>query len=346
MNWSSVKNLLIAILIGANLFMLYNIARQDRTRNYIDEDEITNAVELLAERGLVVPVSSIPLRKFKAPIYESFYDASYHESVANALTGADVPLYMQPDNGLSGTTPDGIYVKFDPEFGFIYAKNDKFDLSTYTDVTADNFKIMAQSGSELPSSRSKDMIASATAFLSSRTADDSMFTVDVVNGYYDSTSGLSYLLAYQLIDEFEIYSHYAVCVFDEDELIGVHGRWYFASLDDKYDTELQNQVNILFTDLETLKGDLPDQSEVAIPSDTDFDATFPIESFSNNLPITSNSLNTGFDIPQVVSMSNCYVIYWNSDKTALYFIPAWQITHIGGNTIVYNAANGTVYSRN
>ena len=70
MNWSSVKNLLIAILLAANLFLIFNIIRQDRTGNYISDEEIAGAVEVLAERGLVVPKSSIPKKKFKAAVWE------------------------------------------------------------------------------------------------------------------------------------------------------------------------------------------------------------------------------------------------------------------------------------
>ena len=65
MNWSSVKNLLIAILVAANLFLVYNIARQDRTRGYIDENEVSGAVELLAERGLEVHSDSKKKEKFR-----------------------------------------------------------------------------------------------------------------------------------------------------------------------------------------------------------------------------------------------------------------------------------------
>jgi len=101
-NWSSVKNLLIAILIAANVFMLYNIARQDRTRNYIDEGEVADAVELLAERGMIVPAEVIPLRMFRARIWESFYSDSYHTGVAEKLTGNAVPLFLQSDSSLYG----------------------------------------------------------------------------------------------------------------------------------------------------------------------------------------------------------------------------------------------------
>ncbi|MBE6612554.1 MAG: hypothetical protein E7632_08675 [Ruminococcaceae bacterium] len=340
MNWSSVKNLLIAILIAANLFMLFNIARQDRTRNYMDEGEVAAAVELLAERGLIVPISCVPLRKFKAPIYESFYSDAYHNSLAEAMTMMDVPLYLQPDNSLSGISDDGVYVSYDQEFGFVYNKNDKIDTSAYTDVTEENFKIMAQAGSELTASQKKKLIREADAFLSLRAEDDDALAVSVTESYHDPVSGYSYLLAYQTFDEYPVFSHWAVLVFDEEELAAAHGRWYFASVDNSYVAELQNQVNILFTDLETLSGELNDPFSAALASDDE--PAMP----SQNLTANSSLLNTAGSLPQVISMSNGYVIYWNSDKTALYFIPAWQIAHIGGNTIVYNAANGTVYSRN
>ena len=37
MNWSTVKNLLIAMLVAANIFLIYNISVQNRNKSYLDE---------------------------------------------------------------------------------------------------------------------------------------------------------------------------------------------------------------------------------------------------------------------------------------------------------------------
>ncbi len=315
--------------------MLYNIAGQNRARNFLDEEEIAGAVELLAERGLIVPITSIPTRRFRVPIYESFYNDDYHERAASLLTDTeDVPLYMQPDGGLSGMLGSGTYVRFDEEFGFVYTQTDKIKASAYTDITADTFEKFAVFGTALSSGKLKQHTEAAAAFLCPASDEETALTLHVEDSYHDPKSGLDYLLVRQMIGEYLVHSHYAVLVFREEELFGAHGRWYFSSLDESYTTELQNQLNILFTDFETLQSERIDA--FSLPSN----ATLP-----DSPPLPINTPVTGNAIPQVESMETRYIIYWNADKTALYFIPAWHITHIGADTIVYNAANGTIYTR-
>ena len=332
MNWSSVKNLLIAILVAANLFLLYNIARQDRTRGYIDENEVSGAVELLAERGLTVKEESIPLEKFKVPVYESPYSDEYYTEVAEALTGSKREmLYTLPEGGISITTQDGSSIEFDTEFGFRYVKNDISGIDAYTEITADNFTSIARNNSEIAAARMKLLSEKSENFLNSRVPDDYVLTAKTTDSCYDDQNDITYLLSHQVLDGYDVYSHYAVCVFLGDELVFSHGRWYFAPFESEYNTDLCDQVNILFTDLVALRAatvSLSDEAADSIPEDTR----------SGVAPSEDNAL------PSVVDMSACYVIYWNADKTALFFIPAWQIEHNNGLIIVYNAANSTVYS--
>ena len=341
MNWSSVKNLLIAILIAANVFMLYNIARQDRTRNYIDEGEVADAVELLAERGMIVPADRIPLRMFRARIWESFYSDSYHTDAAKKLTGSTVPLFLQSDSSLSGISEDGVSVTFDTEFGFTYLKNVNSPAASYTDVTAEMIKNQSAGDSEVSASRMKSLSRAAREFLTPARTDDSPLDADITGALYDSGTGLTHLLAEQTIDGHRIFSHTAVLTFDGDALVRVQGRWYFADLDESYTTALQDQVTILFTDLNVLTsaGAEADYELSPLPVPT------PTANTLRNVSAAS-AMEARADIPQVESMANGYIIYWNADKTALYFIPAWQIAHANADTIVYNAANGTIYSRN
>lgn len=313
MNWSTVKNLLIAILIAANLFLLYQILMQDRSRSYIDADEVADAISLLATRGLTVPPEGVPLAKFDSPVYESIYSDKYYYEVAEALSGSkSTPAQMLPDGSFSIAMENGDLVQLDSEFDFSIEKAGISDSSAYTDITAEAFVLLSDSGEEIPSSRMKALKRKATDFLTCRASDDSSLSAEIIDGFYDSASGHSLLLARQSISGCRIYSHYAVLVFDDEELLCASGRWYFAPIDASYTAELYDQVNILFTDLKTLRAD-DDEAET---------------------------------LPAVTAMSACYAVYWNADKTALYFIPAWQIEHSGGAVIVYNAANSTVYSRN
>ncbi len=331
MNWSSVKNLLIAILVAANLFLIYNVVRQERTRGYIDEDEIRGAAELLSGDGFSVGEDKIPREKFKTSVHESIYSDEYYTEAAEALSGSKREmLYTLPQGGISITTQDGSAFDFDTEFGFRYVRFDISDASAYTDITADNFDSFSNAKIPLTAKRMKKLSERAAEFLDKQLDSDNSLEAKVKLGCYDADKNVTYLLASQVLDGYEVYSHYAVCVFEGDELVYAHGRWYFADLNESYSTDLRDQVNILFANLETLR-----EENMILQDIGDHESTgVSISSPQKIEPIA------------VESMSACYIIYWNSEKTSLFFIPAWQIEHNSGRTFVYNAVNGTLYSSN
>ncbi|MBQ8249619.1 MAG: hypothetical protein IJY93_07045 [Clostridia bacterium] len=330
MNWSSVKNLMIAILVAANLFLVYNVVRQGRTLRYVDEEEIRGAIELLERDGLSVHFDDVPKEKFKAYVYESLYSDEYYTEAAEALTGSKRELlYALPEGGISIRTENGSTVEFDTDFGFRYVSVDNLDASTYTEITADNFEAFSKNKSELTASELKSHSKKAAEILDEAVGGDGELSTKVKLSCYDESTDMTYLLATQTLDGYEVYSHYALCVFEGDELVFAKGRWYFAPIDEKYSTELYDQVNILFSDLETLRSGV-----ATLLEDDGEDTKISIDAAPESEPIEVNS------------MSACYVIYWNSEKTSLFFIPAWQIEHNNGHDIVYNAANGTVYSSN
>ncbi len=332
MNWSSVKNLLIAILVAANLFLVFNIVRQDRTRGYISESEIRDAVELLNERGFSVSPDIIPTKKFKAPVYESHYGDEYYTEVATALSGSEREmLYTLPSGGISISTKSGAWIEFDNEFDFRYSEFDIPDSAAYTEITAQTFAATWGEGTAPSSAKLKSLSAAAIEFLSKQQTKDSQLKAEIVAAFTDA-DGRSFVLAEQYLGAHKIYSHYAVCVFEGSELIFAHGRWYFSDIDKDYSTELCDQINILFTDMATLK--------------TTLTTTASDDEIADDASPIASSESENITLPTVSAVSACYVVYWNSNKTALYFIPAWQIDHIDSLTIVYNATNATVYSSN
>lgn len=317
MNWTSVKNLLIAILVAANLFLIFNIVRQDRTREYIPEEEIIGAAEILSERGLSVDRGVIPDKKFDIPVYQSSYGEDYYTKTAEALCRSEREmLYSLPNGGISITLKNGARMEFDTEFGFIYYTANVSDTDAYTEITEDYFT-ENNSGTPVIAARMKALDEIATDLLCTCLSDASPFGALTVSAYTES-NGFTYLLARQTLDGYEIYSHYAICVFAGDDLIFAHGRWYFSDSEKNYPTDLYDQVSILFTDLQTLKSRNADGAEA----------------------------NKNVELPSVEAVSPRYAAYWNADKSAIYFIPAWQIDHTEGLIIVYNATNGEVYSTN
>ena len=316
MNWTSVKNMLILMLVAANMFLLYNISVQRRSRSYIDEDEVINAVSLLDDRGLSVDVSCVPLSRFDADIYESVYGEDYFNRTAELLSGSKRQNATIIPNGILIVTENGASFEFDSSLGFVYTKNSTISASAYTDINADNFDEYAGIYDKPGKSQTSELERIVTGFLSAGYGSESLFDIRIDGCIQDPNSGNYYIKASQLLDGLSVYGHGAVCAVSGGELVAAWGHWYFFDFDTSYNSDLYDQVNILFLDLETLEGRR--ESEAAGQSSEE-------------------------PLPGVVSVDACFATYWNAEKTALYFIPAWQIGHTDGTLIVYNAANNTEY---
>ncbi len=332
MNWSTVKNLLIAILVAANLFLIFNIVRRDRSRQYLDEKTVSDAISLLSDRGLSVDESCVPLRKFDASVYESSYNDEYYTGVAKRLSGAEREILLSlPSGGFSITCAGGAVVDFDGEFGFMYMGNDNFGQRAYTDITSDNIDSYAKNGTEPKGSEKRKLTKLASSFLTAQDTEGNAPEAEITNIFSDEETGLTYVFAVQKLNEYPVNSHYAVCVFDGEAVIGAYGRWFFSDFGEVHSVELWDQINILFADMEALKSD---GSSTAERADN-----------GGSVGADGEDAADGAELPSVKSMEACYVAYWNADKTSLYFIPAWLIGHSDGQTTLYNALNGTVYSK-
>jgi hypothetical protein len=317
MNWGSVKNLLIAMLVVANLFLLYNISVQNRRKGYLDESQVIDAVELLAERGLTIDLKRVPLQKFNADIYESLYGDDYYDKVSETLSDSKrESRNILPDGGMRIVCENGESFEFYVGFGFIYRKNNNISSTAYTGITAENFGESSEFYEQLGKNRLNKLANKAGEFLNSCRSDETNLSIRANGGFYIESEDCYYIFVSQLINGIPIYGHDVICIFNEDTLVGAYGRWYFSGINTSYKNELYDQVNILFTDFETLMQ-------------------------RQNSTITNETTND--TLPSVTAVSACYVIYWNAEKTALYFIPAWQVDHSDGTTIVYNAANNTEY---
>ncbi len=311
MNWSSVKNLLILMLFLANVFLVYSIGVQDRRRSYIDSDELADAAYLLAERGLNVYIDGIPLRRFESDIFESSYssDDSYYEYAAKCLSGSERELIHLLDGAVRIISENGAATDFTKDFGFSYTAVANSDDDAYTEITADNFAEMSEKFDEVGLAAHKKLAELCDKFLGG--SDESGLHAEIEASAYDPATGRSYILASQMLGETPVFRHKVLCVFEGETLAAASGRWYFGSVDTNYDCEPADQVNILFTDLTTLSAREKDDADAPLPA--------------------------------VEAMSPCYAIYMNTERTALYLIPAWQIDHSDGSVIVYNAAQSTQY---
>lgn len=314
MNWSTVKNLLIAMLAAANVFLIYNISVQNRTKGYLDEKEVADAVGILAARGLEVDAGAIPLKRMNAAVCESFYPTDYFSGAAEALSGHErESAMMLPDGGMMIITVAGDSFEFYDDLGFVYYENSNVRGAAYTDITADDLYLVTESCGALTKAKLSGYGKRVSEFLCRGQGEDYRFGVRVDGGASDDISGVTYIFVTQMLDGLPVCGNSAVCVFDGDELLLARGFWYFGTAGETYGEEIYDQVNILFTDLSSLTTRIAEEER------------------------------TDTRLPGVTSVTACYTPNWNADRTALYFIPSWQIEHTDGTQIVYNAVNNSEY---
>ena len=122
MNWASVKNMLILMLVAANVFLLYNISVQRRSLEYIDEDEVADAVSLLTTADCRL-ISAAFRCGGSTPKYMRAYTArTTSNRTAELLSGSKRQNATIIPNGMMIVTENDDLFEFDNSLGFSYTK--------------------------------------------------------------------------------------------------------------------------------------------------------------------------------------------------------------------------------
>jgi len=371
LNWKSVKNLLILLLLAANLFLLYQVLLQQRQLNYLSEQEADDAIALLAERGLTVDKTVIPLKRFRADVCVGTWKGNYHETAALHLSGCDREvLTILPSGRVRILLKNGAVFESDEQFHFSYSVNttslsesdgDSGNGDTffaYTDITSENFHEKAIQGEELSQSDKRQLSDAMQSLFDFHSDNDSNLTATILDVFLlrndSSAEPMIYVFAEQYLNGIPIYGNKIICIFQNGKLTSAYGRWYFDKIDSGYSVTLYDQINILFADLRVLKtyqnkeDDEPAKDSI-LPDVTASAGLFAMANSNfasrnpENLSDTAVDESENAETHVLQSLLSCYIIYWNADKTALQFIPAWQMTHTDGTKVILNAATGTEY---
>ena len=118
--WRVVKITLIAFLLLANVFMLWFLQSVFRSAEYLPEDTIRQARELLRSDGIVIGQRVVDPKKVNLPIYEGSLAEDYHASVAAKLSGSNVSLTFDAPNGVVISMENGDRFMFSDGFDIRY----------------------------------------------------------------------------------------------------------------------------------------------------------------------------------------------------------------------------------
>ena len=134
--WRIVKVTLIAVLLLANVFMVWFQNSVSRSAEYLPEETIRQARELLRSDGIVIGQRVVDAKKVSLPIFEGTLMQDYHATVASRLSQSDVALSFDAPNGVVISMVNGDRYTFSDGFDIRYTVSgftDYFSVDT-TDI--------------------------------------------------------------------------------------------------------------------------------------------------------------------------------------------------------------------
>ena len=309
--WRVVKITLVAVLVLANVFMIWYLQSVSHSAEYIPEETIRQARELLRSDGIVIGQRVVDAKRVNLPIYEGVLAEDYHTSVASRLSGGGVALSFDAPNGVVISMTNGDRYTFSDGFDIRYTANGFADvLAVETDDVA-SLTPLSPLEEETVRRAVKAFLGRAGNSATDRGQSASL-AYTVASYGRDDDSGILYCVCEQSVNRQALVDFRAVLAVCDGAVVGMNGSWCFASTDGIYSAQLLDQINILYS----VRNRILEERE---------DATESRE--------------------EIVSLEIGYAVYFRSDTESYYLIPAWIVRTASGTVYSINAVDGTLYTK-
>jgi len=316
MKWIRILLFMSLLLAAVNGYLLYSIHNMYRSVNYLDEEMITDTVELLSRSGIDVSPRIIPEKITQRQVWEGSLGESWEEyclQAAMLLSGSRgtdrFSLHMMV-NGLNVT---------DTESGdrFAFYDSDLFSFR-FLGGGREEFTPAAEGilSGELPdglaplNEHQRESAARTVAGLLDFSGEEG-FTFTAEQAWTDGQ--FTYVLGSQRYAGEEIHGCRALFLLESNKILWAGGRMLFARVEQGYRIALYDQLNILFYEK---------QSAAAR---TDGETGQPPRRTIEN-------------------METLYGVSWNSEHTTFYLIPSWRLVYADGEHSVRSALSGGLYT--
>ncbi len=309
--WRIVKVTLIAVLLLANVFMVWFQNSVSRSAEYLPEETIRQARELLRSDGIVIGQRVVDAKKVSLPIFEGTLMQDYHAKVASRLSHSDVALSFDAPNGVVISMVNGDRYTFSDGFDIRYTVSgfaDSLDADT-TDIA--EFSPL-QVGEEVEVRKAVAAFLDRAGDNSDERGQSASFAYAITAYGRDDATGTLYCVGEQSANRQPLLDFRAVFAVRDGKVIGMSGSWCFASTDGIYSAQLLDQINILYSVRNRILeewGDRTDSRE------------------------------------EILSLDIGYAVYFRSGTENFYLIPAWIVQTGSGKTYSINAVDGTLYTK-
>ncbi|MCL2158662.1 MAG: hypothetical protein FWH48_04565 [Oscillospiraceae bacterium] len=273
MNTKNIKTAILALLIIANAFFIYNILDLKTKSENIPAEMINDAAAILEERGMELNKAKIPSKKPSELIYEGVYEGVYSKDVFGKIVEnfsgiSELELEEAEDMLPAGTS----YVA--GGYRFIFTETNYFKLNiielSYTDSIKDfsvadpetgkteldeetELKIEQLSKKGTSGTKKADLESTEQSiknFMKKYQNQDPRLGFEIAGYEKDGITGIERILINQTIDGIKIDFHAAYLEIQNGETMYFSGEWYFGEFVGKMSCALLDSVNILFKCME------------------------------------------------------------------------------------------------
>lgn len=316
MNSAKTKIVIIILLIGANLFFIYNIIKLTNEKSKVSTKMIDDALSILNSRGINIDKSVIVRDKPFYKVYEgdcstkkdaeSVYTPNYVK-IVRRITDAEItdPL----------TLPDGtLYVAGDYKFSFLdYGESDTTNMFAVSIIKNEYETSEALFDIDLRNSKIKDILS----LQESPSGKDRKEVAEALNKFFGGNKNENaYIILYaerqtgedklsavinQVQNNISIASNYVYVEIYEKEVAYFGGNYYFHDFSEDYDVNLLDSVNILLN----------------------------ISAKEDNILLNSE-------------LEKMEIVYYpaNRNSETFYLQPMWKLTFADGSGHIFNSLTG------
>lgn len=277
---------------------------------HIPGKSIDDLVELLENDNIYIDRGIISAKRERGMVYV-FDSDGYNNTVAVLLTGSRVKNTFVIPDGEMIVLENGDTVKFGRSFTFAYQKPG-------ADTFQPNIVELRQYASPCTEDSVPETAAAVREFLEKGSSEFDSRKMKIsmsIDGIWEQ-DGRYYLLCSRNIDGVGITGNLVLCTVENDIVTSAYGTWCFFTSGSSYSAQLTDILNILFN----VKKDLR-------VSDSGDDG-------DNAGSIT------------VQGIEHCYSLYFMENEESFCLIPCWQIVTDMDVELIYNAIDGTLYTKN
>ena len=309
MGWTRLKWILAAVLLAANLILLYEIVIFHHSSAYLPQQSLEQVQLMLAENGIAVAESAVDNKKNNLVIYEGTLGEDYYTRIAEKLSGSVTELYFNTPNGVVMNMKNGDRFSFYDGFGIRYEAENAPDMEE-PGALAERELLPLSAAEERALKRT---VSSFLALAENGMGEAQLFRLsdEVVYTGEDPESGIRYCVCVQKARNTEILSLISAFAVQDGRVIGASGTRCFAQLDTSYSAQLMDQVNILYS----VKNRVQEERK-----------------------------ENGVDVVVIESLRMKYASYFRSDSNRFYLIPVWHTEMNSGKDYTVNAVDGSLYT--